>query len=59
MENMKVCNHCLLAIESREGAQAVKEILIDEGDTESRCDWCGQSADDGAFDILYELIPEV
>lgn len=52
-ENLWVCEHCLIAIESREGRQAHEEHYIDEDDEiESRCDWCGESG----FDALCELI---
>lgn len=56
MTNMKVCWHCLRAIESREGAQAVLPHSIDIDDHDSVCDWCGQNPDEGCFDTLYELI---
>lgn len=50
---MFVCEHCLWAIESREGHQATLSHYVDEEDEcSSKCDWCG---DDG-FDLLYELI---
>lgn len=55
MERVKmwVCEHCLWAIESREGLQAIMPHYIDEEENEgSKCDWCEQ---DG-FDLLYELI---
>ena len=52
-ENMWVCDHCLLAIESREGSQATLRHSVDEDDdVESKCDWC----EDVGFDTLYELI---
>jgi hypothetical protein len=52
-ENMWVCDHCLAAIESREGNQAVLRHSVDEDDdVESKCDWC----EDVGFDTLYELI---
>ena len=48
-----VCEHCLQAIESREGTQAIYRHSVDEDDPiESHCDWCEQ---DG-FDTLYELV---
>ena len=48
-----VCDHCLMAIESREGNQARLSHSVDEHDAvESKCDWCG----DVGFDTLYELI---
>lgn len=56
MANMKVCWHCLCAIESREGTQATLPHNIDIDDHNSCCDWCGQNADEGCFDQLYELI---
>ena len=45
-----VCEHCLAAIESREGNQATLIHGVDED--ESKCDWCEESG----FDTLYELI---
>lgn len=56
MDNLKVCDHCLMAIESREGNQATIKHYIDSDDTETKCDWCGETADEGGFDVLYELI---
>lgn len=51
--NLKVCEHCLAAIESREGKQVTRTHYIDSDDLEgSKCEWCEQ---DG-FDTLYELI---
>ena len=48
-----VCEHCLCAIESREGRQAIMPHYIDEKDNEeSKCDWC----EEVGFDLLYELI---
>jgi hypothetical protein len=42
-----------MAIESREGNQAVLRHWVDEEDTEeSKCDWCEQYG----FYELYELI---
>ena len=53
METLKVCEHCLWAIESREGNQHTLKIYVDEDDkVESMCDWCYE---DG-FDVLYEII---
>ena len=52
-ENLWVCSHCLMAIESREGNQATLKHYVDEDDEEeSKCDWCEQ---DGFYE-LYELI---
>lgn len=52
-EKMWVCEHCLAAIESREGNQATLRHSVDEdNDGESKCDWCEESG----FDTLYELI---
>lgn len=56
MANMKVCWRCLCAIESREGNQAALSHSVDIDDHDSVCDWCGQSADAGGFDTLYELL---
>ena len=49
-ENLWVCEHCLAAIESREGNQATLKHYVDED--ESKCDWCEESG----FYELYELI---
>ena len=54
-ENMWVCGHCLAAIESHEGRQAILCHAFDfdeEDENESKCDWCK----DSGFDTLYELI---
>ena len=52
-KTMWVCDHCLTAIESREGNQAVLRHFVDEDDdVESKCDWC----EEVGFDTLYELI---
>ena len=51
-EKLWVCEHCLMAIESREGAQATLRHDIDDDDIDSKCDWCKE---DG-FDRLYELV---
>ena len=52
-ENMWVCDHCLMAIESREGNQATLMHWVDEqDDEESKCDWC----EEVGFDTLYELV---
>ena len=49
---LRVCAHCLLAIESHEGDQRALRVYVDEeSETESRCDWCGESG----FDVLYEI----
>ena len=53
MENLKVCDRCLMAIESREGNQPTIRYFVDEDDMEeSTCMWCGESG----FDVLYEII---
>lgn len=49
-EHLWVCDHCLAAIESREGNQARLAHYV-EG-VESRCDWCKEFG----YDTLYELI---
>ncbi len=52
-ENMWVCEHCLWAIESREGNLARLAHSVDEQDAvESKCDWCKECG----FDTLYELV---
>jgi hypothetical protein len=52
-ENMWVCEHCLVAIESHEGNQATLRHSVDEDDdVESKCDWC----EEVGFDTLYELV---
>ena len=56
MENLKVCWHCLRAIESREGAQATIQHMIDIDDVDIRCDWCKETADEAGFDALYEIV---
>jgi hypothetical protein len=48
-----VCEHCLMAIESREGNQVVQMYHIDETDPHaSKCGWCK----DRGFDRLYKLL---
>ena len=50
---MWVCDHCLAAIESREGTQAIMRHYIDADDiVNSMCDWC----ECVGFDTLFELI---
>jgi hypothetical protein len=51
-ETLKVCEHCLMAIESREGKLATLTHYIDCDDNESNCDWCGETE----IDVLYEII---
>ena len=52
-EHLWVCDHCLLAIWSREGNQAILEHRVDEMDAvDSKCDWCKECG----FDTLYELV---
>lgn len=50
--NLKVCEHCLMAIESREGKQVTRTHYIDEDDKEAKCEWCGETE----LNTLYELI---
>lgn len=59
MANLKVCWHCLLAIESREGPQCAVRHTVDSEDLDTRCDWCDQTADEGGFDELYELVKNI
>ena len=53
-ERLWVCEHCLLAIESREGNLPTLAHYIDLEDEEenSTCDWC----EEDGFDVLYELV---
>lgn len=47
---LRVCAHCLAAIESREGPQLTRTIYLDEDDP-TPCDWCEEALDD----VLYEI----
>ena len=52
-QTLWVCEHCLMAIESREGNQARLAHSVDETDAvDSRCGWCH----DIGFSTLYELV---
>lgn len=52
-DNMRVCEHCLYAIEAHEGNQARLHVFVDEEDeTESECDFCHEKG----FCELYELV---
>ena len=52
-EHLCVCDHCLLAIWSREGDQATLKHRVDEMDAiESKCDWCKSCG----HETLYELV---
>ena len=52
-EHLHVCDHCLAAIESREGTCHKLTHYIDSDDLEgSICDWCNGIG----FSRLYELI---
>lgn len=52
-ETLWVCEHCLMAIESREGNQVTLRHGVDETDAvDSRCGWCHEVG----FDTLYELV---
>ena len=53
---LEVCEHCLMAIESREGHQPILNIIdysfIDEEEKEYfKCDWCGETE----LCTLYEI----
>ena len=49
---LRVCWHCLLAIESREGSQYSRAVRVDEEDPkDSFCEWC----EEYGFDTLYEI----
>lgn len=53
-DTLKVCEHCLGAIWSREGNQHIINTydadFLDE-DVEWKCDWCGETE----IDKLYEI----
>ena len=52
-KTMWICEHCLCAIESREGNQATLRHSVDETDAvDSRCGWCKEIG----FCTLYELV---
>lgn len=52
-KTMWVCEHCLWAIESREGHQATLSHYVNkEDECSSKCDWC----EEDGFDLLYELV---
>lgn len=48
---MRVCAHCLAAIESREGALYARPIYADEDAADFICEWCGADI----YDTLYEI----
>ncbi len=50
-QNLCVCEHCLMAIESREGQQITRKIYLDDDDPRP-CDWCDETEND----ILYEIL---
>ena len=52
--SLRVCEHCLMAIESHEGNQLTRHLYIDDDapEDESRCDWCGEINNTE----LYELV---
>ena len=53
IDNLRVCAHCLAAIQSREGYQPTVPIFVDEDDASAlTCDWC----DESGFDTLFEFI---
>lgn len=49
---MKVCDRCLMAIESKEGKQLTIERHWDGESEDFGCDWCGEDM----FDKLHELV---
>ena len=49
---LKVCEHCLMAIESREGTLPTLKHYIDSDDTDAKCDWCEETE----IDVLYEIL---
>ena len=48
---LRVCSHCLMAIESREGNQVTRTIYLDDDDP-AICEWCEEPHDG----TLYELL---
>lgn len=54
-DKLTVCERCLMAIESREGEQITRRVYIDD-DENPACDWCGETANEGGFCVLYEFI---
>lgn len=53
MENLKVCDRCLMAIESREGKQLTVPRYRDEEESEDfACEWCGEDM----YDELHEFV---
>lgn len=52
MANLKVCDRCLMAIESREGKQVTVTHYLDEDSEDSMCDWC----EEDGFDTLHEFL---
>ena len=55
-KTLKVCDRCLMAIESHKGKQATLTIYVDDEapEIESTCDWCKESG----FDVLHEIQPD-
>lgn len=52
-EKLWVCEHCLRAIESREGTQTtLRHEVNEDDDSVPKCGWCGE----GSYDVLYELV---
>ncbi len=52
-QTLKVCERCLMAIESREGNQPTLKFYPDEeNEEESKCMWCEETG----FDVLFEII---
>lgn len=50
-ENLRVCERCLCAIESREGQQITRRIYLDDDDP-TPCDWCEEPHNG----VLYEIL---
>lgn len=50
MENMRVCWRCRLGIECKEGRQPYIIHAIDPEEPDEKCDWCGQTANEGGFE---------
>lgn len=48
--NLRVCERCLMGIESREGSQPVRRLPVDEHD--GICEWCENDGNE----TLYEFV---
>lgn len=52
---MRVCGHCLQAIECHEGKQFAREVDYWDFDADTTCEWCGEDCEgETLYDILFE-----